>query len=426
MNKLGRILISGASFAILSLLPLHAGPWQVLDPRAAGMGGAHVAIAEGPIGSYWNPAGQAQEKNTSGLQLPVMARAEFTGRVIEGANDLNALSAECNTSPPGPGCTQGAVDNALTKLNDPSNGLLGDVATGVLFKLGRFTVFINDFVSVGGNPEMDLLKKKANLVDCPNAADCVNKNDSKVVLQGVSMLEFGLSYGQELLVPGLYVGASVKGISGKVGYHEFLIVQEDPGSSSVLSKFDRNSARSFQPSLDVGALVDLGKTLSLPFRPRAGITARNINNPKFGQPDAAKAAGVTGDFSVNGQVRAGGAISLTNFWHVAADMDLTQNVGPLDGYRSRMFGLGTELNLVNLPAFNLPLRFGIAKNIADPDSKLSLTAGIGLNLLHVRLDLGGSWSTEKTTFQSEGAAQTVPQNFSVGGQLALLFGGGED
>lgn len=36
--------------------PLHAEPFQIVGPRALGMGGAHVAVAEETDAAYWNPA----------------------------------------------------------------------------------------------------------------------------------------------------------------------------------------------------------------------------------------------------------------------------------------------------------------------------------------------------------------------------------
>ena len=36
---------------------LSAEQWQVLGTRPMGMGGAFVAVAQGPIAQYWYPAG---------------------------------------------------------------------------------------------------------------------------------------------------------------------------------------------------------------------------------------------------------------------------------------------------------------------------------------------------------------------------------
>ncbi|MFA7009070.1 MAG: hypothetical protein WC204_09440, partial [Elusimicrobiales bacterium] len=48
--------------------------WQILGTRPMGMGGAFVAVAQGPIAQYWNPAGlYTSTGNVSGMELPVAA-----------------------------------------------------------------------------------------------------------------------------------------------------------------------------------------------------------------------------------------------------------------------------------------------------------------------------------------------------------------
>ncbi|MEK7814113.1 MAG: hypothetical protein AAB296_10165, partial [Candidatus Desantisbacteria bacterium] len=47
------------TLAIASLLscPVGAEQWKILGTRPMGMGGAFVAMAQGPMAQYWNPAG---------------------------------------------------------------------------------------------------------------------------------------------------------------------------------------------------------------------------------------------------------------------------------------------------------------------------------------------------------------------------------
>src|SRR5438552_4176681 len=92
-----RLTASAAVLALASLRISHlfATPWTVLWPRAMVMGGAYTAIAEGPVGAYWNPAVLGQPENPSGVQVPIGARAEFNGSVLQGANDLNQINKDC-------------------------------------------------------------------------------------------------------------------------------------------------------------------------------------------------------------------------------------------------------------------------------------------------------------------------------------------
>ncbi|MEK9144112.1 MAG: hypothetical protein AAB339_00715, partial [Elusimicrobiota bacterium] len=118
-----------ATFAITAALvtagaPAGATQWHDFGPRAMGMGGAGVAIAQGPEASYWNPAGLGQLYNTSGLAFPIGARGEFTGTVLQGANDLNQLAQDCDASRPN--CTAAAVGQALTRFGNAGNGAMLD------------------------------------------------------------------------------------------------------------------------------------------------------------------------------------------------------------------------------------------------------------------------------------------------------------
>ena len=61
-------------------------------------------------------------------------------------------------------------------------------------------------------------------------------------------------------------------------------------------------------------------------------------------------------------------------------MDLTNNLTPVPGYHSRMFGLGTEVNVFNRSWINIPVRVGLMQNIEDSASKMAYTAGTGLTL----------------------------------------------
>lgn len=49
-------LLIGLSALTLISANAHAGEWQILGPRALGMGGAHVAVANDAHANYWNPA----------------------------------------------------------------------------------------------------------------------------------------------------------------------------------------------------------------------------------------------------------------------------------------------------------------------------------------------------------------------------------
>jgi len=421
MNKRIFFVVVVAAAAFLTR-PGQATEWHVLGARAMGMGGAGVAVAEGPVSAYWNPALLGRSESPSGVQVPVDAHMELTGQFLEGANDVHDISNDCQNSSVGPGnglCTQANINAAIAKLNDPSNGLRGDVAAGAHVKIKRLAVFVNNMDYVAAIP-------KADTVDITPTNFKNGINNSELLLRGLSVTEIGAGYGRELpFVPGLFVGANLKILVGKAGYHDFFLNQNSAGSSNALNKFLEGANTSVQPGVDLGALWNVGRTFDFTFLdPRIGITSRDINNPQFSNPDQAKLAGSPSSFSLQGNTRLGVVISPFSFWHIAADADLTRNLTPVGGnVASQNVGLGTEVNVFNQSWFNLPLRVGLARNLAQAGSKTSLTGGFGLNFLHFMVDVAAMVSPSTVQIKSDTQQEKIPSNISVAAQIGVLFGG---
>ncbi len=160
-------LLAAVLFVLAHGANASAEVWHVLGPRAMGMGGAFVAVAEGSIAQYWNPAGLAQEATASkwGLQVPVGAKVEFTGNVLQDANALGDLASKYSTVQTAQ--TNGAALNAdqmasvvkgistIKHLNDPGKGVIASIEGGANIKTGRWAVSINNFTSLGGTPFVD-------------------------------------------------------------------------------------------------------------------------------------------------------------------------------------------------------------------------------------------------------------------------------
>ncbi len=403
---------------VLSLLLVAqsaaATEWHTFGPRAMGMGGVGVALAQGPVGVYWNPAGLGQVENPWGVQIPFSGNFEMTGSTVEGANDLNQVVKACTNGTAD--CTNANIQAALNKLNRTENGLRGDFSMGLAARFWKVAVFANNIVFVGARPNAQ--------VDLNNTTTSVQNNLSKVILRGLNLTEFGVGFGHEVPgAPGLLLGGTLKGIIGRVGYHEYSPVAGD-FESTGLGEFERSSKQSFQPGIDAGLLWDINRTFEkVPFRPRIGVTGRNINNPQFDAPDSAISAGERAKFSLEGNVRAGAAISPFRFWTIAADFDVVENPTALDGIKSQTVGIGTEINVFNRSWINIPLRAGLRRNIAIDGSKTSLTGGFGVNLLHMTADLGFQMSPAKSKVQTIGEETEIPTQFAFSAQLGLLFGG---
>ena len=407
--------LSSLVVLLIAVAPAVALEWHTVGPRAMGMGGAGVAAVQGPIAAYWNPAALGRATaNAYGVQIPFGVRAAVTGSVIEGANDLEALK---DSQTP----TQAQVDAALAKLNQPGNGVRVGVDAGLNTKIGKFALFLNSFLDMGAVPTVDM-------VNTAPAAIVAGTNNSKLTLKGAQVTEFGIGYGQEMgFAPGLYLGGNLKLMAAQVGYYDYFVLRNTNDDSNMLSKFKDGAEKSSNFGVDLGVLWDITRTFEgAVLHPRVGLTARNINNPKFKQPAAATAAGAVGKYAVNPQLRLGGSISPFNWWNITSDLDLTRNLTPVDNVASRQFGVGNEFNVFNRSWINIPLRVGLMRNLAESGSGTMLTAGAGLNFLHVMLEVSGALSPKSVATQSQGKSTKVPREAAAAIQLSVLFGGSDE
>ena len=410
-----------ALFAVIlaAAAPLAASAeeWNTMGPRAMGMGGAGVAVSQGPLASYWNPAalGRATE-NSYGFSAPFSVHAALTGPAIAGANDLKNAKNACSANDP---TCQSQINIALAELNNPTNGLRVDASAAGDFKIGKIAVFANDFLYAGAVPRIDNTPAHTNQAGIQN-------NNSALIVKGATIWELGAGYGHELpFAPGVFVGGNLKLMRAQVGYTSYGIVNNSNDTSNIVSNLKNGAATSSNFGVDAGALWDVNKTLDGAWwSPRVGVTGRNLNNPKFTEPAAAAADGVGGRYAVNPQARFGLAISPLHWWNIAADLDLTRNLTPVDGVASRQLDLGTEVNVFNRSWINIPIRFGFARNLAAATNMV--TVGGGLNFLHVMLDVSGEASPNRVQTQTQGNSKKLPQELGASVSLSILFGGSED
>lgn len=160
---------SVAVFALGVLLsvsnPVSAGSFKVLGSRPTAMGGAFVAVAEGALAPYWNPAGLAFRQGF-GMELPVGANIEATGGILDSAQKISdsAESISRLQDAQKSGAAVGLADletfsQAITNLKEmegPGKGLEVDASGGANFTIGRWAVTVNNFSSVGVDPVIDL------------------------------------------------------------------------------------------------------------------------------------------------------------------------------------------------------------------------------------------------------------------------------
>jgi hypothetical protein len=126
--------------------------------------------------------------------------------------------------------------------------------------------------------------------------------------------------------------------------------------------------------------------------------AKDLNQPEFDAPD-----GTTIKFGP--QVRGGMALNPYSSLTLSADVDVTSNKTLVPGVKSQLLSLGAEQTI--LTEF-LSFRVGAFKNMQDAQTPFTPTAGLGLRIFALRLDLGGGYD-----FREKGALAS--------GSLSLTF-----
>ncbi|MBN4054857.1 conjugal transfer protein TraF, partial [Nitrospira defluvii] len=148
--------------------------------------------------------------------------------------------------------------------------------------------------------------------------------------------------------------------------------------------------------VDLGALYRFGDNL------RVGLVGRNLNSPKFGS------------IKERAQVRTGVAYKPLSFITLAADIDLTKNDTTVGSdFKSQNIGGGLELRFFKI----LMIRGGAYKNLAESDIGLVYTAGFGLNLWLINIDLGVALSKDKTDFNGDSIPEETRGEFAI----SMLF-----
>ena len=97
------VLVSGLCWVEAS----HAYEFAVVGARAAGMGGAGVAVTSDAYATYWNPAGLAMSKT-------IDIRAQFSAQAVNRGEFLQNLKDIEDFSP--------SAGNAQSLINNINNG----------------------------------------------------------------------------------------------------------------------------------------------------------------------------------------------------------------------------------------------------------------------------------------------------------------
>ena len=355
---------------MVSASPASAVEFAVVGARAAGMGGTGVATTTDAFATYWNPAGLALSKS-------VDIRVQVTGQVTDRQGVIDTLDQINNLNKVAANQTQ--LQGLLNKLNAPGANVsaVGDGGLYAKFNVGShaFGISVAD-VATGGLFTATPLTAGTSGGQLTVSGAMTGK--------ALEARQLTLSYATTFLDDTLALGATGKVIQG-AAYNATVQVFDAASDTGVKNNIGQ-AKLSTKIGLDVGMM----------YRPtswaRAGVVAKDINEPAFDAPNGDR-------YKLGAQVRGGLALNPWETMTVSVDGDITSNKTLIPGQKSRVIGLGLEQTLLSE---SLSLRAGVSKNTEDAASKPLPTAGLGLKLWFLRMDLGGGYDFRERQAMASG------------------------
>ncbi|MEO6110572.1 MAG: conjugal transfer protein TraF [Nitrospiraceae bacterium] len=359
---------------LLSLMatPAVAVEFAVVGPRAAGMGGAGVAVTTDAYATYWNPAGLAMVKS---MDIRIQGTVQITGRegIVKALDDLKDFNPDDTSA-----ANQTKAQSIANQINRPGATISGLGAGGLYFKghFGEhaFGFNVSDVATSGAfltSPVQVTTGAQVNLA-------------GQMALRGLEARQLAFSYAYAFADKRFSVGVTGKVIQG-AAYNTTTNLQGgvDPNLSDNFGK----AAISTSYGIDLGAMYRPSSWLKF------GVVAKDINQPTFDAPGGLQ-------YKLTSQVRGGVAVNPWSTMTITADMDITSNQTLVPGLKSQVLSLGMEQTI--LSEF-LSLRAGTYKNVQDAGSIFTPTAGIGMRIYSFRLDLAGGYDFNKGGAIASGA-----------------------
>ena len=344
---------------ICSLLSLVATPamaleFAVVGPRAAGMGGAGVAVTTDAYATHWNPAGLAMNQSVD-IRVQVSAQGVNRGEFLQTLHDIEGFDPNAPNAP-------AQAQSLVNSINN--GGSLSAVATGGLYFKGHIGEHAFGF----------------NVSDVANAGSFVsqtftapgNNIQGQLALRGLEQRQAAFSYAYAFADKTFSIGVTGRVIQG-AAYTGTATVTG--GQDVTLSDNFGKAKTTTAFGIDVGAIYRPSSWL------RLGVVAKDLNQPEFDAPDGSK-------FKLNPQVRGGVALNPWSTMTMTADMDITSNQTFVPGIKSQVLSLGMEQTV--LSEF-LSFRVGTYKNVQDAKSIFTPTAGIGFRIYSFRLDVAAGY-----------------------------------
>lgn len=344
----------------MAAVPAAGVEFAVVGPRAAGMGGAGVAVTTDALATYWNPAGLAMTKS---FDIRVAGSLQGIDRrdVLDTIKEVNELDFNDTSA-----ANQARAQALADRLNHPGASLSAIGAGGLYLKthFGDHALGFNvSDVATGGAFVSSPIARVGGTADITG----------QLAMKGLEARQAAFSYAYAFADRTFAIGVTGKVIQGAAyagatnirGADDSIRVFEDIGKANISTTF----------GVDVGAIYRPSSWL------RMGIVAKDLNQPEFDAPN-----GET--FKLLPQVRGGIAVNPYSTLTLTGDVDITSNRTLVPGQKSQVLSVGAEQTI--LSEF-LSLRVGAFKNMQDAASPITPTAGFGIRVYALRVDVGGGY-----------------------------------
>ena len=344
-----------------------------VGPRAAGMGGAGVAITTDAYATYWNPAGLAMVKS---LDIRIQGTVQVTGRdgIINALDDLKDFNPNDTSA-----ANQAKAQSIANQINRPGATISGLGAGGIYFKghFGEhaFGFNVSDVATSGGFV--------SSPIQVTTGGGQTNLT-GQIALRGLEARQAAFSYAYAFADKTFAVGVTGKIIQG-AAYNNTTNLQGG-ANPSLFNNFG-HAMISTSYGIDLGAMYRPSSWL------RFGVVGKDINQPSFDAPGGLQ-------YKLTPQVRGGVAVNPWSTMTLTADMDITSNQTLVPGLKSQVLSLGMEQTM--LSEF-LSFRVGTYKNVQDAGSVFVPTAGLGIRIYTFRLDLAAGYDFDKGGAIASGA-----------------------
>ena len=356
----------------LAATPAMAVEFVVVGPRAAGMGGAGVAVTTDAYATYWNPAGLAMVKS---LDIRFQATTQGTDRLgianaLDDLNDFNPNDPSAATK----------AQNIANEINRPGATIsaLGSAGLYVKGHFGEhaFGFNVSDVATSGA-----FVSSPVQVITSGGQTNLAGQ----MALRGLEARQAAFSYAYAFADKRFSVGATGKIIQG-AAYNNPNAPLQGGVDPNLMDNFGRAEI-STSYGIDLGAMYRPSSWLKF------GVVAKDINQPTFDAPGGLQ-------YKLTPQVRGGVAVNPWSTMTITADMDITSNQTLVPGLKSQVLSLGMEQTI--LSEF-LSFRVGTYKNVRDAGSIFTPTAGLGLRIYSFRLDVAGGYDFDNGGAIASGA-----------------------